>query len=84
MDSTRIVAFGSGVLQGNTFDAPTVFFIQAKDKISVGRTCGMDEFAVDDIPYIGEEGSDAHLDPPPPDSASGLGLVKRHNLEEGK
>ena len=45
-DCTTSVAFGPGLLEGNTTNASTTFVVQAKDKASRNRTCGMDEFVI--------------------------------------
>jgi len=45
-DCAKSVAFGPGLLEGNTTNVSTTFVIQAKDKASRNRTCGMDEFVV--------------------------------------
>lgn len=45
-DSRTTVAFGPGTLSGNKANCLTSFIIQAKDKFSNDRVCGMDEFNV--------------------------------------
>ena len=44
-DSSRTVAFGPGLLTAAVGE-PTVFVIQAKDKASKNRVCGMDAYAI--------------------------------------
>ena len=45
-DCSTTVAFGPGLLKGNSLNIETSFVIQAKDKASNNRICGMDEFRV--------------------------------------
>lgn len=45
-DSTKTVAFGPGLLKHNVLNYSTVFVIQAKDKASNDRVCGMDKFKI--------------------------------------
>ena len=45
-DSRKTVAFGPGILAGSAPMYPTSFIIQAKDKFSNDRICGMDKFDI--------------------------------------
>ena len=57
-DCSETVAFGPGLLGQNSINVSTMFVIQAKDKISSDRTCGMDKYDVS-IRYTGEYSSKA-------------------------
>ena len=60
-DNRRTVSFGPGVLEGNAVGVPTVFIIQAKDKASNDRTCGMDRFKIT-VRHTGGNGSKSDVD----------------------
>jgi len=56
-DARKTLAFGPGILPGIAPFHPTSFIIQAKDRFSNDRTCGMDKFDIS-ISSLGLDDSD--------------------------